>query len=42
MLFQEFKYHSSQEVAIGQFLLTGASFYLIAESIRLGARDKSK
>ncbi|MEL6163428.1 MAG: Ycf66 family protein [Cyanobacteria bacterium J06628_3] len=42
MLFQEFKTYRSQELPIAQFLLTGASFYSIAESIRLRAKNKLK
>ena len=40
MLFQEFKTYRSQELPIAQFLLTGASFYSIAESIRLRVKNK--
>jgi len=40
LLFQEFKSYRSQEVPIAQFMLAGASFYAIAESIRLRAKNK--
>ena len=40
MLFQEFKSYRSQEVPIAQFMLGGASFYSIAESIRLRVKNK--
>lgn len=42
MLFQEFKSYRSQELPIAQFMLAGASFYSIAESIPLRAKNKFK
>lgn len=37
LLFQEFKAYRTQEIPISEFLLAGAGFYAVAESIRLRA-----